>query len=81
MRFQFIKTNRSVFPVKKMCQTLKVSRRGFYGWISRPEAKRSIENRALQQRIRERYFEHGQMAGSHLLNLKSTVRMILLWLN
>lgn len=67
MTFQFIKTNRSVFPVKKMCQILEVSRSGYYAWGSRPESKRSIENKELRQRILELYIEHGQMAGSPMI--------------
>lgn len=67
MTFQFIEANRSSFPVKKMCQTLGVSRSGFYAWLSRPESKRSVENKTLCQRIQELYFEHGQMAGSPMI--------------
>ncbi len=67
MTFQFIKANRSSFPVKKMCLTLDVSRSGFYAWLSRPESKRAIENKVLCQRIQELYYEHGQMAGSPMI--------------
>lgn len=67
MKFQFMKANRSIFPVKKMCRTLEVSRSGFYSWFSRPKSKRSIENKILKSRIRELYFEHRQMAGSPMI--------------
>lgn len=67
MIYKFIKMNRSIFPVKKMCRTLKVSRSGFYSWLSKPESKRSIENKMLKSRIRELYFEHRQMAGSPMI--------------
>jgi transposase InsO family protein len=35
-----------------MCTLLNVSRSGFYAWLSRPESRRSIENRALEDKIR-----------------------------
>lgn len=67
MTFQFIKANRSNFPVKKMCLTLKVSRSGFYAWLSKSESKRAVENKELCKRIHELYFEHRQMAGSPMI--------------
>lgn len=34
------------------CQTLEVSRSGYYSWLTRPESERSIENAALLARIK-----------------------------
>ncbi len=38
-----------------MCQALKVSRSGFYAWLSRAESRRAMENRRLDAAIREVY--------------------------
>ena len=40
------------FPIKKMCQVLKVSRGGYYAWLNRPMSKRDKENLELVQRIK-----------------------------
>ncbi len=47
MKFTFIRTHRLLFSVEKMCQYLKVSRSGYYGWINRPPSKRSKENEQI----------------------------------
>jgi putative transposase len=52
MKFRFISAHRETFKVGRMCALLKVSRSGFYTWLSRPESRRDIENRALEDKIR-----------------------------
>jgi len=52
MKFRFISAHRETFKVGRMCALLKVSRSGFYTWLSRPKSRRSIENRALEDKIR-----------------------------
>ena len=52
MKFQFIDDHREMFNVGRMCALLNVSRSGFYSWRTRPESRRSIENRALEDKIR-----------------------------
>jgi len=39
MKYRFIKEYQCLFPVKKMCQVLKVSRSGYYAWLKRPPSK------------------------------------------
>jgi putative transposase len=51
MKFKFIFDHRETFKVGCMCNVLRVSRSGFYAWIKRPQSKRSIENRKLQDKI------------------------------
>ena len=36
-----------MFPVEKMCQTLEVSRSGYYDWKDRPPSIRELENREI----------------------------------
>jgi putative transposase len=50
MKFQFIADHRETFKVGCMCALLNVSSSGFYAWLTRPESRRSIENRALEDR-------------------------------
>ncbi len=52
MKYRFIQSNRSSFPVKKMCQVLEVTRSGYYGWIKNPESRRKKENRKLLDDIK-----------------------------
>ena len=52
MKYQFIDDHRSSLRVMKMCQALKVSSSGYYDWRSRPESKRSRDNRILLSHIR-----------------------------
>lgn len=44
--------NQAAFPVRKMCQVLKVSPSGFYAWRDRPPARRALEDAVLTERIR-----------------------------
>ena len=52
MKFRFISDHVETFNVGRMCALLNVSRSGFYAWKTRPESRRSRENRALEDRIR-----------------------------
>lgn len=51
MKYQFIKTHRTMFRVRVMCGVLGVSASGFYGWARRPVSHREQENRRLLNRI------------------------------
>jgi transposase InsO family protein len=52
MKFQMIEEVSSEFPVEKMCQSLGVSRSGYYAWLVRPESKLKQENEQILQEIR-----------------------------
>ncbi len=51
--YRLIEAERTNFPVQFMCRMLGVSRSGYYGWRDRPPSRRSRENVALTERIRE----------------------------
>ena len=53
MRYQHIKTLRLEFPVKKMCQVLKIKRSSYYAWLKRGISKRSKENIKILGEIME----------------------------
>jgi transposase InsO family protein len=52
MKYRFISVHRETFKVGRMCRLLKVSRSSYYGWLKRPESRRSRENRRLKDKIR-----------------------------
>ena len=44
--------NQASFPVRKMCQVLKVSPSGFYAWRKRAPSRQALEDAVLTERIR-----------------------------
>jgi len=67
MKFEFIRKNHSLFPVKKMCHILKVSQSGYYRWQKGPLSSLRIENERLMTRIKELFAEHNGMVGSPMI--------------
>jgi putative transposase len=53
-----------MFPIEKMCKTLKVSRSAYYGWLKRKPSKRDIYNEILTQKIRDIYYKSKKTYGS-----------------
>jgi putative transposase len=51
--FCLIDAEKARFPVSVLCRVLKVSKSGYYAWKSRPPSKRSREDAALTEKIRE----------------------------
>jgi transposase InsO family protein len=64
MKFEFVKTNEAEFPVRKMCESLEISRSGYYAWKDRDESPRAISNRELMADIREEFDRSEQTYGS-----------------
>ena len=59
-----MKDHRFLFVIEKMCKVLKVSRSGYYSWISKKPSKREVENRELLDQIRKIHTESKQTYGS-----------------
>jgi len=53
MRFQFIESSRSSYPVEEMCECLEVSRSGYYAWQGRGPSERSLQDNGFKERIGE----------------------------
>jgi putative transposase len=51
--FKLIDSEKAHFPVSMLCRVLKVSKSGYYAWKSRPPSKRSRQDAALTEKIRE----------------------------
>ena len=59
-----MKDNRFLFAIEKMCKVLKVSRSGYYSWISKKPSRREVETRELLDQIRQIHNESRQTYGS-----------------
>jgi putative transposase len=62
--YRLIEAERTSFPVQFMCRMLGLSRSGYYDWRHRPPSKRSRENAALTERIREIHRRSRETYGS-----------------
>lgn len=52
MKYQFIKNQKSIHSVRRLCEVLTVSKSGFYDWLIREESHRSRQNRELLMKIK-----------------------------
>ncbi len=64
MKYQFIRTYRSSWPISRMCRVVGVSSSGYYGWRQRPESQRAQANRRLTIKIKTIYQHSRQTYGS-----------------
>jgi putative transposase len=62
--FRLIDAERANYPVAMLCRMLRVSKSGYYAWRSRPPSKRSREDYALTQKIREVHHRSRETYGS-----------------
>ena len=64
MRYSCIRRRRSLYPVRMMCDALKVSASGYYDWQARPESPRATYDRQLTEAIRHVHAESDGTYGS-----------------
>src|SRR6056297_1280731 len=64
MSFGFVDEHRHIWPVRTICAVVGISASGYYAWRSRPESRRSVENRALLNEIRRDHTESGGCYGA-----------------
>ena len=64
MRYSCIDRRRSLYPVRMMCDALKVSPSGYYDWQARPESPRATYDRQLTETIRQVHAESDGTYGS-----------------
>jgi putative transposase len=62
--YKLIEAERTSFSIPLMCRMLGVSRSGYYGWRDRPPSKRSREDAALTEKIREIHRRSRETYGS-----------------
>lgn len=74
MTFGFVDEHRSVWPVRVMCRVLGVSPSGYYAWRSRPESRRTGEDRCLMAEIRDVHAGSGGVYGAPRIH--ATLRIL-----
>ncbi len=51
-RFAFVDREKALYDVTVLCRLLKVSRSGFYAWLSRLPSARAVADQVLTEQIR-----------------------------
>lgn len=64
MRYAFIAEQTCHHPVTRLCEVMRVSRRGYYDWLGRPESTRSVANRQLLVEIKVLFVQHREVYGA-----------------
>ena len=63
-RFAFIDREKAHHDVAALCRLLKVSRSGFYAWLSRPPSARAVADEVLSVQIRAAYDDNRRVYGA-----------------
>jgi putative transposase len=53
VKLGFVAKHRGVWLMNLMCETLGVSRSGFYAWLARPRSQRSLSDERLGSQVRQ----------------------------
>lgn len=64
MKFGFVAKHRGIWPVALTCDTLGVSRSGFYAWLTRPPSRRTRGNEKLGVAIHESFLRSDRTYGA-----------------
>ena len=64
MKYQFIKDHQHDHPVTRLCRALRVSRCGYYAWLTRPLSTREKANNHLLEKIKSIHQSSRQTSGS-----------------
>jgi putative transposase len=63
-RFAFVDREKASYAVATLCQLLKVSRAGYYAWVSRPPSKREVADSVLTAQIQDAFDSNRKVDGS-----------------
>jgi putative transposase len=63
-RFAFIDREKAFHDVTVLCRLLKVSRSGFYAWLSRPPSPRAVADEVLTTQIRTAFDDNRRVYGA-----------------
>ena len=55
MKVEFVAKHRGGWSVAMLCETIGVSRSGFYAWLVRPPSRRSLANEAMAVHVRQSF--------------------------
>lgn len=64
MRYRWVRQHRHTFPVAALCRVLEVSDSGYYDWLRRRPAARTLRTRKLQEQVRGVFEQSGGIYGS-----------------
>jgi putative transposase len=64
VKFGFVAKHRGIWPVALTCDTLGVSRSGFYAWLTRPPSRRTRVNEKLGVAIHESFLRSDRTYGA-----------------
>lgn len=64
MRFAFVAEHANRYPVTRLCSVMKVSRRGYYDWLGRPDSQRDLANRELLVEIKRMFYRYREVYGA-----------------
>lgn len=65
MKYAWIREYRLEFPVKVMCQLLKVSTSGFYSWCKRKPSPRALRKEKIKHDVQQVHEESREIYGSY----------------
>lgn len=63
LKYAFIKKHSTDYPVRRLCQTLKVHPSGYYAWLAEPQSARAKEDHRLLGLIKHAWLESGGVYG------------------
>ncbi len=63
MKYDFIREHSKQFSITRMCELFKVSRSGFYSYITKPKSLRDQANQQLDRKIKDIYTQHKKRYG------------------
>ena len=81
MKYQWIKTYLSSYPLMAMCRVLKVCRSGFYAWVKLPAGRPSSRSESLLESIRQEFENSGEVYGSPRVAMALVARGIRVCVN
>ncbi len=63
LKYAFIKKHSTDYPVRRLCQTLKVHPSGYYAWLAEPQSARAKEVQRLLGLIKHAWLGSGSVYG------------------
>jgi len=64
LRYAFIAEQCQYYTVTRLCDVMKVSRRGYYDWLNRPPSAREVSNQRLLIEIKRVFYAYREVYGA-----------------
>jgi putative transposase len=64
VKYGFVAKHRRAWPVVMLCEALGISRSGFYGWLTRPRSRRSLDDEVLGARVHQSFVASDRTYGA-----------------